>query len=750
MKSFQKILLFICLIAVCLGFNLVFAEDIYYPYPIIFVHGINSDTTTWNTTRDNLEKFFYDEIKGFKYYQTSRWDYFPICDYRNQNNGDIPTIANSALRGVVDRALEKLPTDQRKVIIVCYSMGGLVLRSLLAQDASGYYKSKIDKVIFLGTPNNGAPGPSALWILKEVKDKVLEPMIKDYSSFYSQKVGSIFRFSDNSYQIIASAPVNIYDDMASQLKSLNGFWGKVIGSKTERVLADVIPDPRGKAIEQLRLSQNVLFTKIITAEKEGKEQSISIGALINGSQTFLGQADQNLKLPDKYKVILFHNNILGIPKAWALDKLVSMQGNFSFPSGESLDDVINNGDGIVSFESQGSIGNVIEPAVNGFHTDEPKNWQAILDAIDDPPVIEKVRAIREYESTSSYNKKHFIIIKVKDYLLADIEIDALTLDGADIRPADFKEAEDKPYKPYTKFAKNFLKKRIGGTSDDPNFAPKDIWYHILPESDRTLEPGEFYVKVNEITEGNHSLYMRFKNPAGKTVELAGYISKPWVSNVWFDSWGIDPPPYFIVNYPEPPHSLFPHQTNLTFDIHNPSTPNIKLDLWIVKAYPAVELQRHFETDRPVTLGGSPGNYMASWGPVMWDGSADSGGYLSEVTCKVFIRVKPLTGKNVIYPTDIDKTIYLASNNWEKFDSHDRDTIWVDPTFIVHSRKTNNMKIDLIEKKSANTQNASNELLAQLKEINADSDVIAKVEAGSLQKKSILDNLKECLPFNISE
>ncbi|MCK5607761.1 alpha/beta hydrolase, partial [Candidatus Pacearchaeota archaeon] len=133
----------------------VFAEKkTYYPYPIIFVHGINSSAEKcWSGVEKHFLQNYFSNKEVTKYFPYGG-DYLILVDYERQNVGDIPTIASEALKNVVGNAIKKLPDDYKKVIIVTHSMGGLVTRSFLKQYPD--YHDKIAKVIFIGTPHRGS------------------------------------------------------------------------------------------------------------------------------------------------------------------------------------------------------------------------------------------------------------------------------------------------------------------------------------------------------------------------------------------------------------------------------------------------------------------------------------------------------------------------------------------------------------------------------------------------------------------
>lgn len=469
------------------------SDSIYSPYPIIFVHGINSKMGVWGYTKSELEKYFKDQ-SGYKYFHDDEYDYFPYANYGWKNNGDIRDIAFPTLEGQIDIALASFPSEvpegERKVIIVAHSMGGLVLRSLLKQDLTGYYASKIDRVVFLGTPHLGAPSASALWILKELN--IDNNLITKYSKFYSASVFTGFKFKPVNYSpyvfsAVAARLMTLKVNIAILLKAAKA-WG---------------PDPNEIALEQLRLTGDVNYHATITDFSLFQFIMEDISHGHSGSETFLAQ--NNLVNPSNYKIIRGVNNRSGKWLTWGISQLIdNFSNNFTFPvlKGElqSLENAKDIGDGIVTKGSQEGIG-AADYVISAFHAsvpfieDEVEAYDTILQAIEDKPVIESAYLVGAVDT--------YIVIKVKDYLLADIEIAEMTLDGNVIDLSEFYDEQSDSYKPYVKFDKDFLKER----------------YVYLSDEKIHLRPGEFYVAVDMPSDyESHNIYFKFKNPANKETE----------------------------------------------------------------------------------------------------------------------------------------------------------------------------------------------------------------------------------------
>ncbi len=126
-------------------------SEIYYKssLPIVLlVHGIYSSDQIWGQLESTL--------------QSNGFSTFRVGAVLNQaglypNNGDITQLANQLRRAV---NTVKQQTGASKVNVVAHSMGGLVTRWYIKNS----YQNDINKLITLGTPNEGAPiaeGPIA-------------------------------------------------------------------------------------------------------------------------------------------------------------------------------------------------------------------------------------------------------------------------------------------------------------------------------------------------------------------------------------------------------------------------------------------------------------------------------------------------------------------------------------------------------------------------------------------------------------
>jgi triacylglycerol lipase len=109
--------------------------------PIVFVHGWNSNGSTWNTMVSDFKK------DGWPSSYLDQWSY----DYRQSNATTAQQISQE-----VDRVLAA--TGASKVDIVSHSMGGLSSR-YYTKNLGG--AAKVDAWIYLGGPNHGTDTANA-------------------------------------------------------------------------------------------------------------------------------------------------------------------------------------------------------------------------------------------------------------------------------------------------------------------------------------------------------------------------------------------------------------------------------------------------------------------------------------------------------------------------------------------------------------------------------------------------------------
>lgn len=181
----KKIIIFISIIFVFVGKGLAQQQYCDCPYPIIFVHGINSNNKTWDTTTEYLSPFYGEpEVLSFNlnsvFGQTNTNYVNDVTWVSNQNsikNACIYTINFDTLAGTpiesasnesaitkqgyaLKMAIEAViqETGKSKVILVGHSMGGLASRDYLQRwaDSNDHH---VAKLFTLGTPHLGTNAP---------------------------------------------------------------------------------------------------------------------------------------------------------------------------------------------------------------------------------------------------------------------------------------------------------------------------------------------------------------------------------------------------------------------------------------------------------------------------------------------------------------------------------------------------------------------------------------------------------------
>jgi len=651
---------FLCLFILLVSLGAALGEEKYVPEPIVFVHGLNSNESTWNNAKDELEKYFINGQTGepkYGYRNADKKPHYPSCNYESINTGDIPTIARKILDDAISHGIDNLPQEctHRKVNVVAHSMGGVVTRSLLKQRSAS--QNSINKVIFIGTPHHGSPYASAVWLLNKVKNEKFTSAVKQHLNYFSKPFYSVVsRFAPS----VQSAYFSLVPHAAVRHYSIYFLLSKV---KQYGI------DPNSVAIDQLRLNENTSYNSIIYGIGIGN--NISISASYDGSDVFLSSQRNNLSTPPNYQTIKGRNasNI----DFWALAELVNFNNAFTFPEGESLEEVsMNGGDGMASLASQeGGLGNVYRTLEGVHHLQETSQAQAILEALDDPPEIERVYAVPCDWSVAMTNY-YYVIIKAKEYLLADLEIESMDLNG---EPVDLNEFSanppEGPYKPYYKFGKKFLEER----NDDNNI--RDRYGNNI-----TLEPGEFYVRChfpNQIRGSipintydlTYALNIKLRNPAGKTTENQILIGRPKAYG-FFTPPCIDVPPYRVGDLTMPTTTIMKY-----LRLESGSSPSMHVEVGVCNydSYHPFTIIRQAN----IPLQYSEGFYETFLSSTFatWSGSDGGGGTVPQNgKYKIKITVSPsdIYARPIYGDCKLDMPIYV----W-------RGVISADPTFIQTHR-----------------------------------------------------------------
>jgi len=122
----------------------------------VFLHGLGENEDSWNLRKRELGGTYGTRLAG-----ETGWT--PV--YLRANTG-LPIAENGvALASLLDRLVERWPTEVRRIALVGHSMGGLILRAACAVDtlaqqrepARHPWTDRVTNVVTLGTPHLGAP-----------------------------------------------------------------------------------------------------------------------------------------------------------------------------------------------------------------------------------------------------------------------------------------------------------------------------------------------------------------------------------------------------------------------------------------------------------------------------------------------------------------------------------------------------------------------------------------------------------------
>ena len=585
--------------------NTVFAVDkpqIYTPYPIIFVSGIQTSNTPsskhypsniWPNTRifTELKKYFLLNPNTSKYIFTDEdisslrllkevpnLEFF-FYDAQQRSLGSNADLLKARIEEILESGGRYYKPDiytyseTPKIILLCHSLGGLIARKMLV-DNHDNIQDKVAAIIFIGTPQQGSPLAAAGYFLsKEIlalkddianfdtltkgagylrkraflnvkqreKSKITGNLkfmkwVETDSGLYvstrdstdNDQLEAALSDSPNWSSLLHGLPTNvtekgvikgtlINDSSANsyshtfQAYSFNWFFGIGFGAKVVRA----VPEDPLKPLKY-DLSDSDLYTL---------GSNIGVG----NAHAIAGNKDEWIRqgICFKAKSLMGWNN-------FNID-------DYSCTNRLNPNHFWDNGDGISNLASQTAIvakanTHVIAathstlniPIINipiaigetdyaGNPPGTPGTPDIILKAIDDAPVIESIRfGERRYlELTNDY-----AIIKLKDYLLADIEVVEMTAGGStpsNLLVQDFQDPTTHAYRPYLEFGKEFLKERdYTVQSPTPYGFSVDLKLHLMP--------GEFVVKINKVLAGDRKIYLKIRNAAQKTASCAVYFT----------------------------------------------------------------------------------------------------------------------------------------------------------------------------------------------------------------------------------
>ncbi|UGS22667.1 T9SS type A sorting domain-containing protein [Flavobacterium channae] len=256
--------------------NRVFESKL--PYPIIFIHGLNSSSETWNTSTD-----YYDTQYGFtfggrfdfclnadnnntttnkNFYPTAgadiaafeslvqNGDYFYVNFNVNPNGAVGTTVLSNqsaiakqgaAVRVAVQRVMEV--TGKNKVILVGHSMGGLASREYIQNSYNWQADNQhhVAKLLTLGTPHGGSNASDNVLAFMTGTD-VSSEAIRDLKTtyYYSGEPGH-FLFGGLEAQNSTSMNDNSYSpDFYNSDINCNGITGETIQGLNQKSIDNLI------------------------------------------------------------------------------------------------------------------------------------------------------------------------------------------------------------------------------------------------------------------------------------------------------------------------------------------------------------------------------------------------------------------------------------------------------------------------------------------------------------------------------
>ena len=256
--------------------NRVFESKL--PYPIIFIHGLNSSSETWNTSTD-----YYDTQYSFTFggrfdfclnadnnNATTNKNFYPTAgadiaafeslvqngDYYYVNfnvnpNGSVGTTVLSnqsaiakqgaAVRVAVQRVMEV--TGKNKVILVGHSMGGLASREYIQNSYNWQSDNKhhVAKLLTLGTPHGGSNASDNFLAFMTGTDVSSEAIRDLKTTYYYSGEGGHFLFGGLEVQNSTSMNDNSYSpDFYNSDINCNGIVGENIQGLNQKSIDNLI------------------------------------------------------------------------------------------------------------------------------------------------------------------------------------------------------------------------------------------------------------------------------------------------------------------------------------------------------------------------------------------------------------------------------------------------------------------------------------------------------------------------------
>jgi len=440
------------------------------------------------------------------------------------------------------------PCATPKVILVCHSLGGLIARKMLV-DNHDNIRDKVAAIFFIGTQQEGSPlGAVAYFLPKEIV--ALENDLKNIDNLidgasYLRKRALINVRKKEDSKIIGNLLLMKWAERDDKVSvpialsfSLPGLYVSTRDAEDNKQLSAVLPGGEWPGFEEIWglpkvTEKGVVKGTLINSNTANRYKHTFEAYSFNGPFG-TGVGARVVRAPElTYELSegVFSNPVvdrdIGNVKAHAiagnLDAVLrvgfcgianSLMGWDNF---NSLDyscieaGFWDGGDGFANLASQEAIvpaANVHEiPASHGAELNYPATPNIILQAIDDKPIVDDISIMKGWEVSIGPPTFNYVKVKVKDYLLADVEILEMMVNDKPVDLTSFLDTETQTYKPYFKYKKDFLKERTDTNAPLYHSSPPVIYSYL------TLQPGEFWVRIDE--PYIYSVFVKVKNAAGK-------------------------------------------------------------------------------------------------------------------------------------------------------------------------------------------------------------------------------------------
>jgi len=200
-----------------------------------FVHGIMSTESIWR---------FAD---GTDYGTKLQTDLELPSLYLRYNTGRPISDNGEELACLLDALAENAPTQLTEIVLVGYSMGGLVVRSgcTFAKANELAWLARIRRIVYVGTPHAGAPAERVGRVVASVLGKIPDPYTRTVSqvgNFRSQGIkdlgdGDISVFLPNVEHCLLAGHVSDWfgDNIVPLASATNGFDRTATGPLVPRV-----------------------------------------------------------------------------------------------------------------------------------------------------------------------------------------------------------------------------------------------------------------------------------------------------------------------------------------------------------------------------------------------------------------------------------------------------------------------------------------------------------------------------------